>query len=111
MKFVITGISSGLGYELANKLISFGDVIGISRRKHDLCSSQTKHSFEHITMDLSSHLGFSGVSEGLKSLKSSVGDTDFTLIFNAGVFHLGETQLNSKTEKKLFYVNLFRLWT
>ena len=57
MKFVITGTSSGLGYELANKLISFGDVIGISRRKHDLVQAK-QNTVEYITRDLSSHLGF-----------------------------------------------------
>lgn len=107
MKYVITGSSSGLGFALAKQLVAHGDVIGVSRRKHDLGNSRLPYDFKFIKADLSKNSSVIKNSQFISKLKSSINVEEFTLIINAGVFYSNSKRLNSSDREKLFNVNLF----
>jgi short-subunit dehydrogenase len=68
MKFLITGTSSGLGFELASQLTSYGEVIGISRQVIAANKLSKNKKFSHISADLSNFNVASKGSELVNSL-------------------------------------------
>jgi len=110
VKYVITGSSSGLGYSITQKLMSQGDVIGISRRNRDIVGEQDLEcNFKHIKADLSKVDVFSKSSNVIKSLNSCLQDDEFTLVLNAGVFYSGSCRLRGDERVRLFRINLFSI--
>lgn len=110
MKYVITGSSSGLGYSITQKLMSQGDVIGISRRNRDIVGGKNlEYNFKHIKADLSEVDVFSNRSNVIKSLISCLHDDEFTLVLNAGVFYSGSLRLGDDERARLFRINLFSI--
>ena len=109
MKYLITGTSSGLGFELAAQLIKKNDVIGISRNigKFDKFS-QLEH-FNFIPYDLSSVEDEIKYSNFKKKLINEINLDDFTLIVNAAQFYSGKNRLSVSKVKDMFTINLFSI--
>ena len=109
MKYLITGTSSGLGFELAAQLIKKNDVIGISRNigKFDKFS-QLEH-FNFIPYDLSSVEDEIKYSNFKKKLINEINLDDFTLIVNAAQFYSGKIRLSVSKVKDMFTINLFSI--
>ena len=107
MKFLITGTSSGLGFELASQLTSYGKVIGISRRVIATNKLSKNKKFSHIAADLSNFNVASKGSELVNSLHKKINNEEFTLIINAAKFYAGNERLNSQEREKLFNLNIF----
>ena len=107
MKFVITGASSGLGFELANQLTAYGKVIGISRRLHDSSKLKKNKQFLHVVADLSKLNVAAKDSVLINSLHKKINNEEFTLIINAAKFYAGNYRLSPKEREKLFQINIF----
>jgi 3-oxoacyl-[acyl-carrier protein] reductase len=107
MKFLVTGTSSGLGFELANQLTFYGEVIGISRQMKTANKLSKNKQFTHIVADLSNFNVASKGSELINSLYAKINNEEFTLIINAAKFYAGKERLNSKEREKLFHLNIF----
>lgn len=105
MRYIITGTSSGLGFALADRLIFYGHVVGISR---SLGKAQClNRNFTFIRYDLSNSGHNSDYSNLLDSIKTSILDDQFTLVFNAACFYSSSERLSTEPLTKLFNVNLF----
>lgn len=96
-KVIITGVSEGLGYEVAKQLIAkWVIVVGISRSTPDL-------DIHHISCDLSSE---DKLEELVEVLKSEHSDLD-ALINCAGILQVEEAdKISYKNTQKLFGVNV-----
>lgn len=109
MKYVITGTSSGLGFELANRLIEHGDVIGLSRRTCELRVNSPSHLFKQHRVDLSSIEDVYRLTSCVKFLYDTKNESEITLIFNAGLFYSGPERLSKTKRDELFNVNVFSI--
>lgn len=107
MKYLITGTSSGLGFELASQLIKKGNVIGVSRKIGKSKKLSQSKKFKFISFDLGSFENKVGYSQFIKNLKKEIGKEDFTLIINAAKFYSGKVRLSIPDTKKIFDINLF----
>ena len=110
MKYIITGCSSGLGYCLSERLLKYGDVIGISRNLHGNLTSIGNNNFKHIKYDFS--LKFKSVFHEnlINELMDFVKKSDFTLVLNAAAFYLNQERLNETKRAALFELNLFSIF-
>ena len=109
MIYLVTGTSSGVGYELACSLLSVGEVIGISRNLGKASVLSNNPSFSYIPFDLSA-LNSSDVSSSLTPLLcESLGSNEFTMVFNAAEFYSGSQRLNIDQIGSMFNVNLFSI--
>ena len=106
MKYLVTGSSSGLGFQLCRKLLRHGDVIGLSRSlgKCELLIQET--NFSHISCDLSDPSLFDLESCFRQELLDRLGNQDFTLILNAAFFYQGSQRLSSLKLDQIFHVNV-----
>jgi len=109
MKYIITGTSSGLGFELATQLIKVNDVIGISRDVGKFKKfSKLKH-FNFISFNLSFIEDKFKYSNFKKKLIKKIGSDDFILILNAAQFYSGDVRLSVSKVKDMFAINLFSI--
>ena len=96
---IITGASSGIGYEISKRLLKLGfEVIGISRNIADLIDNK---NFTHIKCDLSDEKQTLSLCKNLKK------EDIFILINCAGFgrFELHE-ELNAQTITNMRFLNL-----
>ena len=103
--YIVSGCSSGLGYEISKKLVERGDsVIGIARNLGKAKSFESFSNFSFISIDLSILDELGALSNALKGLK----DNSIYLILNAAKFHYEEPGNECiKTSQKIFNVNYF----
>lgn len=109
MKYIITGTSSGLGFELASKLVKKNEVVGISRNIGKSESLLKHNNFAFIPYDLSTIDNKKKYIKFKKRLLAEVDKKDFTLIFNAAQFYLNEKRLSIPKIKIMFKINLFSI--
>ena len=103
--YIITGCSSGLGFEITKILLKEGfEVIGISRKIGKASQLNKYKKFNFISIDLSDTQSFDELNTYLKSSKRS----SIKLILNAAKFHF-EYPGNESIEyaQKIFNVNYF----
>ena len=99
-KALVTGASSGIGYNISHRLLNLGyEVIGISRTlPNDLLSHK---SFTHIKCDLSDEKQTISLCEDLKS-------QELDILINCAGFGKFEPheELNLKTITQMSFLNL-----
>ncbi len=106
MKYIVTGTSSGLGFEIAKRLVDLGSVIGLSRTIGKASILLEKKNFEWFCIDFSSP--FEQISPVIESsLMPVLSSEEYTLVINAAQFYLGESRLTSLETQQLFQTNLF----
>ncbi len=109
MKYLITGTSSGLGFELAAQLIKGNEVVGISRNIGKFKKfSKLKH-FNFIPFNLNSIEDKIQYSDFKKKLIEKISSDEFILILNAAQFYSGNIRLSVSKVKDMFTVNLFSI--
>ena len=109
MKYIITGTSSGLGFCLAERLISQGHVAGISRSIGKSSTLSSSGRFNYYSYDLSQTSNeklFNGLIENLLNF---IDGDPYTLILNAAGFYTGINRLSYPLLATLFEVNLFSI--
>jgi 3-oxoacyl-[acyl-carrier protein] reductase len=109
MKYIITGTSSGLGRCLAEKLISKGHVLGISRTS--TCSEKLIKSefFLNINYDFSINSNSTLFNNLIDQIKIFTDKDNFSLILNAANFYSSNVRLSHSTLVSLFEVNVFSI--
>ena len=105
MKYIITGTSSGLGFSLAQRLVNYGHVIGVSRSLGK--ADSLVGNFTFIKYDLSETEHQSQYDDLLLNLRAAISDDLFTLVFNAASFYSSPHRLSASSLAKLFAINLF----
>ena len=108
MKYIITGTSSGLGFEIAKRLLAFGSVIGLSRTigKSEVFMSNSNFTWHMV--DLSKKFEeISPIIEG--QLLSVLAEEEYSLIMNAAQLYVGDLRLSESETQKLFQTNLFSI--
>ena len=103
MIFVITGTSSGLGFELAKILGQYGLVIGLSRKlgKAHLLSAS---SFKWIKVDFTDEVDV--MHDVFKSkLVPEIESNDFKLIINSAMFYAGDERPGFDKDLDIIRVN------
>ena len=109
MKYLITGVSSGLGFCLAERLLARGQVIGISRsrgKSEVLCNSS---EYLHLEFDFSRSIESKEFQVLINKLQYIIDDEPFTIVLNAACFYAGEKRLSRAQLLSLFEVNLFSI--
>lgn len=109
MKYLITGTSRGLGFELAARLIKTDDVIGISRNIGKFDKFIKLENFNFIPFDLSFIYDEVKYTNFKNKLIEKINSDDFMLILNAAQFYSGETRLSASKVKDMFTINLFSI--
>ena len=102
MHYILTGCSSGLGYEIAKQLLNANlDVIGLSRSVGKASSLLGSEHFEHISCDLRYHDSFGEIDHLMDG-------RDICIIVNAAQFRYeGDKSLNLADSKEIFDLNFF----
>ena len=109
MIYIITGTSSGLGYSIAERLITRAQIVGISRtigKAHVLSESG---NFSHIQFDFSQGPSDDRFKILIDQLKYFIDNQQVTLILNAAMFYSNTTRLSSSSLTALFNVNVFSI--
>lgn len=110
MIYIITGTSSGLGYELTKKLLRKNKVIGVARQeisKNKFSENELKN-YSHFKIDLS--LEFSKIKPAILKLFDFIPDyEEFTLVMNAAKFTISEEILNINESMDLYNCNFFNI--
>jgi 3-oxoacyl-[acyl-carrier protein] reductase len=109
MKYIITGTSSGLGYEISKKLLTKGDIIGISRTLGKAKLFENSKSFSHVKFNLDNISNKFLYNQLITNLKKKIKNEKITLILNASIFYLGDNRLSYNKTNKLFNINVFSL--
>ena len=107
MKYLITGTSRGLGFHLASKLLTYGDVIGISRSIGSAETLLHNQSFTYLEADLSKFDILSKKNMFRETLLKEIEDEEFTVVINAAKFFSNSRRLCAKERQELFQLNLF----
>ena len=109
MNYLVTGVSSGLGFELAYQLVDCGRVIGVSRTigKSDAFSQDPR--FKFIPWDLSLISTEAGASIFFDKIKGLINDENLTLVINAAQFYSGKTRLSNPDTVQMLNVNLLSI--
>lgn len=105
--WLITGISSGLGKELAEEVIANGDfVIGTFRRESQIAAFNKKYegkAFAYL-LDITNHKGIENL---IRQVKEQFGRID-VLVNNAGIGFVGAIEETSLEESRaIFEANFF----
>ena len=102
MHFILTGCSSGLGYELTRELLNAHfDVVGLSRSIGKASSLMGHERFEHISCDLRN-------DEYLSEIDYLMDGRDICIVVNAAQFRFeGNESLDMAESKEIFNVNFF----
>lgn len=104
MKYVITGTSSGLGFEIASILVQQGSVIGISRSLGKAAKLLSAADFTHIECDLkfSDQRSIESTFNQIEELSSS---DEIVLILNAAEFYMGVERLDFDSTEGMMRLN------
>lgn len=109
MKYVITGTSSGLGFELASQLINRNNIIGISRKVGKFDKFSQLKNFNFIPFNLSFIENKIKYSNFKKKLINEINSDNFILVINAAQFYSGKIRLSVSKTKDMFNINLFSI--
>ncbi len=109
MKYLVTGTSSGLGFELTTQLIKKYSVIGVSRNIGKASKFSQSKRFSFIPYDLCSIEDGIKYSNFKKKLINEINLEEFTLIINAAQFYSGKIRLTILQTKEMFNINLFSI--
>ena len=109
MKYIITGTSSGLGYWLSKKLISYGEVVGVSRSLGLADKLHQSGQFSHLKFDFSESIDENCFNTLINDLKIFINNQPFAIVLNAGCFYSGIYRLTEKKLMELFHVNIFSI--
>lgn len=104
--YIVTGCSSGLGYEIAKLLVKRKEtVVGISRKVGKSKFLIKEHpNFSHLSIDLS----LLGELEPLIEIIEKINDNSINLVLNAAKFHYEQPgQENLKICQEIFNTNYF----
>jgi len=104
-RYIVTGSSSGLGFEIAKRLVLAGkNVLGISRTRGKSDNLLRHDNFSLYQCDLSLDSDF----EAVGSLIECGNDNEIILVLNAGVFdYQTESETNIISAKEMFNINYF----
>ena len=94
MKYIISGTSSGLGFEIASDLLENGEVIGISRTIGKSLIHQKNKKFYHLEYDLSAVDDVITFKKLINEIENIVKNEEVTHILNAAKFYMGINRLN-----------------
>jgi short-subunit dehydrogenase len=102
MHYILTGCSSGLGYEITRDLLNANfDVVGLSRSIGKASSLIDHEHFQHISCDLRN-------DAYLSEIDYLMDGRDICIIVNAASFRYeGDEPLNMADFRELFDVNFF----
>jgi len=109
MKYIITGTSSGLGYCIADKLMAYGEVIGISRSYGRAEDFLHRPNYTHILHDFSTNYSGDLYKNMLAKLYAEISSDDYTLILNAACFYSGTERLDAVGIEEIFSINVFSI--
>ena len=109
MKYVITGTSSGLGFELASQLINRNNIIGISRKVGKFDKFSQLKNFNFIPFNLGFIENKIKYSNFKKKLINEINSDNFILVINAAQFYSGKIRLSVSKTKDMFNINLFSI--
>ena len=100
--YIITGCSSGLGYEITKQLVRKGmTVIGLSRSLGSCRSFCQAENFKHFSFDFQDEVKFCALDEFLDF-------SDIKIVINAAQFEFeGEESLSPEKTRSIFEVNYF----
>ena len=108
MIYIITGTSSGLGLEMAKRLLAFGSVIGLSRTIGKADSLMQNPNFSWYGVDLSKK--FEELAPIIESqILPVLVEEEYSLIMNAAQFYVGDLRLTASETQELFQTNLFSI--
>lgn len=102
--YIITGCSSGLGFELVKQLLAEGkEVLGISRSLSKAEAFSSNNNFQHFCIDLSGDFSIKNLLN-----KIDLSNQEIYLILNAAQFANEEVRcLEVPDAKAMFEVNYF----
>lgn len=109
MNYLVLGVSSGLGFELAYQLVDCGKVIGVSRTigKSDAFSQDPR--FKLIPWYLSLISTEAGASIFFDKIKGLINDENLTLVINVAQFYSGKIRLSNLDTVQMLNVNLLSI--
>jgi NAD(P)-dependent dehydrogenase (short-subunit alcohol dehydrogenase family) len=109
---LITGTSTGIGYNTAEVLCSRGHHVWAALRKPELMqrlSESFPHTLHVLKMDVTSQ---ADIDAAFKQISASLGDSEFVLINNAGIAIGGPVEsLPIEEWRRIFEVNFFAVVT
>lgn len=102
MQYILTGCSSGLGFEIVKKLLDNKcSVIGLSRKLGKSGVMVDDPNFKHVTCDF-------GSRESIHKLDNFITGAPTVLIINAAQFlYEGDALTNVEKSREIFDVNYF----
>ena len=106
MIYVITGTSSGLGYNIAERLIKKGQVIGVSRTIGKSLKLKSFGPFTHVVSDLSKLTRNKASNKLIEKLQSIIKNEPFVLVLNAAAFYYSGNRITDSKLNDLFNINV-----
>ena len=103
MIYIVTGTSSGLGYEIARLLSRDNSVIGISRTLGDAVNIKNE-TFNFVEINLASEKA-DIVTLLKRCVRPLLKNEYYTIVLNAGIFHAGDDRPSFEIDQKLMDVN------
>ena len=103
MYYIVTGSTSGLGFNLTSRLLLTSHVIGVSRSTNPPVSLQNHSRYHHLSFDLS-NISNSSYEELTSCIFNIVADHPFTLIFNAASFYSSNIRMSISDLFRLYQI-------
>lgn len=110
MIFVVTGTSSGLGYEIAKKLTASQTVIALSRSIGKAKALMNSSSFHWLSCDFSS-VDVVYMLDLIREINSIAKDEEICLVLNAGIFYAGPDRYEIVDLENMMRVNFYSAYT